>query len=331
MNKNIAIFVGLLFVGQLRAANYTAEKISAEGGEAVRLGDAAKGVVVSISPGAGNKIYALSVHGKEILASGGIPFLAPWANRLDQDAFWANGKKYILNPGLNAVRYDNNHLPIHGLLDKAVWTVTGLKANKDHAEVTAELQFWRHPDWMAQFPFAHKITMTHRLHEGVLEVETKIDNLSDDAMPISVGYHPWFQLSGIPRDEWKLHLAARKHVKLSKTKIPTGEDEPISFPNPLALKSVQLDDILGDLVRDEHGQATFSIDGNGPKISVIFGPKYRNAVVYAPPGREVVCIEPMSGPTNAFNLAHEGKYPDLQSVPPRGAWQESFRIQAEGF
>ena len=44
----------------------------------------------------------------------GIPFLAPWANRLDQPSFYANGKKYIFNPGLGNVRGNG---PMHGFLN----------------------------------------------------------------------------------------------------------------------------------------------------------------------------------------------------------------------
>lgn len=324
---------GLFLLAVLaRAANYRAEKISVDGADVVRLTDSVRGIVVSILPGSGNRAFELTVHGKQVLAKpGGIPLLAPWANRLDQNAFWANGKKYVLNPDLNTVHYDNNHLPIHGLLDKAVWSVLALKADKNGASVTSQLEFWRHPDWMAQFPFAHTITMTDRLRDGVLEIETKIDNLSDDPMPVSVGFHPWFQLSDVPRDEWSLHIAAQDHLELSKTKIPTGKSEPVSFPDPLPLKGMHLDDVFGGLIRDDRGEASFSVQGGREKITVTLGPKYRNAVVYAPPGRDIVCLEPMSGPTDAFNMAHDGTYHDLQSVPPRGEWHATFRIKLEGF
>jgi aldose 1-epimerase len=54
-------------------------------------------------------------------------------------------------------------------------------------------------------------------------------------------------------------------------------------------------------------------------------------VVYAPPGRDFICFEPMTGITNAMNLAHAGKYKDLQTVPPGGKWKESFFIVPAGF
>jgi aldose 1-epimerase len=41
----------------------------------------------------------------------GIPFHGPWANRLDEPAFYANGKRYAFNMDLGNVRSAH---PIHG-------------------------------------------------------------------------------------------------------------------------------------------------------------------------------------------------------------------------
>jgi aldose 1-epimerase len=45
------------------------------------------------------------------------------------------------------------------------------------------------------------------------------------------------------------------------------------------------------------------------------------AVVYAPSGKDFICFEPMSAPTNAFNLGMQ------QSVAPGEVWRESFWIE----
>ena len=76
----------------------------------------------------------MKVHGKNILYHppdlselGGIPFLAPWADLLDEQAFWANGKRYGFNMGLGNVRGER---PIHGLLtDSPLWQVTEVAAD----------------------------------------------------------------------------------------------------------------------------------------------------------------------------------------------------------
>jgi aldose 1-epimerase len=94
---------------------------------------------------------------------------------------------------------------------------------------------------------------------------------------------------------------------------------------------MQFDDVFTGLVRNAAGNAQFWVEGKQERISVTYGPKYNTAVVYAPPGRSFICFEPMAGITDALNLAHAGIYKDLQVVPARGQWKESFRITPTGF
>jgi len=117
--------------------------------------------------------------------------------------------------------------------------------------------------------------------------------------------------------------------------LATGEFKPNDLPDPLPLKSNNLDTGFTDLERDADGRAHFLIESGGKRIEVMLGPKFAVALIWDPPApagqtRDFVCIEPMAGITNALNLNHEGKYPDLQSVPPGGKWSESFWIRASG-
>ncbi len=335
----------LLFPIMSDAANYSAGKSAADGIEIVQLADRVHAIEVSIVPSIGNIAYAMTVHGKNVLWSPfkslvemkahpalcGVPFLAPWANRLDEDAFYANDKKYLLNPELGNIRRDGNQKPIHGLLlFSPYWKVMKLEADETSARVTSRLEFWRYPELMAQFPFAHTIERTYRLAGGTLEVETLVENLAADSMPVGIGYHPYFQIPDAPRDQWKVHVAARDHLELSPLLIPTGRRTPVSLPDPVPLATTQLDDVFSDLVRGTDNRATFWVEAGAEKISVIYGPKYTVAVIYAPPGKDFICFEPMSAITDAFNLAHAGIYNELQSIPPGGAWRESFWIQVSG-
>ncbi len=337
-----ALFLPLM----LSSANYTAQKTVIEGVEVVQLADAARGVEVSVAPSVGNMVYEIKAGGKNILnfpyhspaefkekpRMCCVPFLAPWANRIDGDFFWANGKKYVFNPDLGNLRKDNHQKPIHGLLTfSSEWTLLSVQADARAAWVTSRFDYWKHPELMAQFPFAHTITMTYRLANGELEVETALDNLSTDPMPVAIGFHPYFQLQDVPRDQWKVHLAARDHMVLNNVLIPTGERKPVEFADPLPLAGAQLDDVFTNLVRGADGRAQFWVEGQKRRITVTYGPKYQVAVVYAPSGREFICFEPMAAITDAFNLAHSGVYKELQSVPPGGQWKESFWISSSGF
>ncbi len=339
-------FVLLLISAMTKTIDYSAERIKVDGIDVVRLRDSARGIEVSVVPSIGNNAYEMRVNGRNIFWSpyqtlkelkdkpvqAGNPLLAPWANRIDGDSYWTNGKKYLLNPGLGNFRYDGNHNPIHGLLAFAgEWKVVSVEATAASASVTSELEFWRRPDWMAQFPFAHKLSMTYRLKDGALEVETAIENLSVEAMPLSLGYHSYYKLDDSPRDDWAVHVPARDHMILSGKLIPTGEREPVTLADPQVLRDFKLDDVFAALVRDPEGRAEFRLLGKNQRIRVLFGRKFDVGVVFAPPGRGFVCFEPMAGLTNAFNLAHAGLYPGLQTIPPGGTWKESFWIVPEGF
>jgi aldose 1-epimerase len=322
--------------------NYSAQQLTRDGIEIVRLADLAAGIEVSIAPPIGNIAFEVKVNGHPIVmpppgtltewkskpTQAGVPFLAPWANRLDGDGYWANGKRFSLNPEVVSLRRDANGLPIHGLLLFAsAWRVIRLHQDARGAEVTSRLEFWKHPEWLAQFPFAHTIEMTHRLAGGVLEVRTSIQNFSEAPMPLVIGFHPWYQIPDCPRDQWTVHLPVKEHYELSSKSIPTGKTEPFEQSGPFSLAGRQFDDVFS---RAEGGE-DFWVEGNGRRVSVRFGPQFPIAVAYAPPTRNVVCFEPMTGITNAFNLAHEGIYNGLQLIAPGATWTESFWIRTSGF
>jgi len=342
---HLAYIVGL---SVLAAVPATAQRYAAtRTGEVVQLTDTSTDTRVSIAPSVGNIAFEMTVKGHSILrwphadlaafkanpGMTGIPFLGPWANRLDEQAFFANGTRYAFDMALGNVR---GTIPIHGFLTStAEWRVVSVDANGTGASVTSRLEFFRQPSWMKQWPFAHTIEMTYRLQEGVLEVATTISNMSADPMPVAIGFHPYFQLTDSPRDQWTISVGARTRWILAPNKLPTGETEPIErlFPRPAAaaLRDYDLDDVFGDLVRDAQGRATMSVMGTSQRLDVLLGPRYRSAVVWAPKPQNFICFEPMAAVTNALNLAHKGLYKELQSIPPGGTWSESFWVTPTGF
>jgi aldose 1-epimerase len=365
-------------------ARYTAKQT----GDVVQLRDSRTDTTVSVVTTMSNA-YEMVVKGQNVIrvpfasvdefrarpGLNGIPLLAPFANRLDEQAFYANGVKYNFDMELGNVR---GAIPIHGYLSAAKeWELVEAKADSNAAWVTSGLDFYRHPQWMKQFPFAHTIRMTYRLQDGVLEVMTRVENLSAEPMPLAIGFHPYFQLTDSTREEWKVSVGAKTHWVLAPNKIPTGETEPIQkvLPDPraVALKDVDLDHVFGDLERDAQGRAVVTVTGRTQQLDVLVGPKYRALVLYSPnpanargggagrgagrgqapqpaaappgaaptvaltgapntmPNRGFIAIEPMVGITNSMNLAHKGLYKELQSVPPKGTWQESFWLRPSRF
>jgi aldose 1-epimerase len=322
-----AVFAVFAF-SDTAAAQYSVRRTP----DLVQLEDTTRQIVVAIAPSAGNLTREMTVKGHNILGPQGIPFLAPWANRLDEQAFYANGKRYAFDMQLGNVR---GARPIHGFLAAAKWEVVEAQADAGSAWVTSRLEFFKQPDWMAQFPFAHTISITHRLKDGALDVAVELRNLSAEPMPVAIGFHPYFRVDDAPRDAWTIGVGAKTEWLLSPDKIPTGETRPIEqrFPDPrgAVLREHDLDHVFADLTRDSSGLATMSLAGTAQRIEVLFGPAYRATVIYAPKGRDFICFEPMAGITDSMNLAQRGLYKDLQHVAPGGTWQEHFFVRPSGF
>jgi aldose 1-epimerase len=328
------------------AQQYTA----AQNGDLIQLADTRSQTVVSIITSVGNIAYEMNVKGQNILrfpfatvdafrakptGLHGIPLLAPWANRLDEQAFYANGARYAFDMQLGNV---TGEIPIHGFMSRTdQWQVIEVKSDGTSAWVISRLDAYKRPAWMKQWPFAHTIEMTYRLRDGILENYTKVTNLAAEPMPVSLGYHPYFQLTDSPRDEWTITVPARTRWLLSDKKIPTGEIEPIDklFPGGKGvLKGYNLDDVFSDLTRDSQGRATVTVRGRAQQLDVMLGPNYRSLVIYSSnpnPTPNFICFEPMTGITNALNLAHRGVYKDLQYIKPGGTWEERFWVRPSGF
>ena len=257
----------------------------------------------------------------------GIPFLAPWANRAADGALHINGKTYPFNESAGTLRLDANGLPIHGMLSRSpFWEVIDLGADSDSAHVTSRLEFWKYPNLMANWPFAHEYEMTYRLGNGTLEVRTTIVSRCAEPMPVAIGFHPYFNLPGVQRDEAVAHIPVQSHVETDSRLVATGELKPVSLADRTELKDHRFDDGFTDIVRDPDGRAVFYIEGAGKRIEVVYGPKYQVAVIYAPPGKDFICFEPMTALTNGVNLAAAGKYPALQWIAPGEMWSESFWV-----
>jgi aldose 1-epimerase len=349
-------------------ARYSAE----QAGDVVTLSDSRTDVVVRVLTTASNA-YQMTAKGEDVIRRNwaslddirgrmglnGVPLLWPYANRLDEQAFYANGQKYSFDPGLGNT--GRGAIPIHGFMtNTTAWKLVEAKADGKSAWVTTKFDFYRVPRYMKQFPFAHTLTMTYRVQDGALEVRTRIDNLSDEPMPVAIGFHPYFQLTDSTRDEWRISVAAKTHWLLDSNTLPTGETQPITkiLPDPknVAVKDVTLDDIFTDLERDERGMATMSLKGKTQQVDVVVGPRFKTILVLsrtgggrgsgrgggtpagaaapnpnAPPPRGSVAFEPMAGISNAMNMAQKGLYKELQSIQPGESWEESFWVRPKGY
>ena len=191
MRLALAVIVLVAGVAPAAAQRYTAK----QDGDLIELADTTAQMNVSVVWNMCNA-WRIQVKGKDLVRTAaaladfqarpgfnGMPILAPFANRLDETAFYANGKKYNFDLELGNVR---GPIPSTGYVNGSkAWQLVEARADQRSAWVSCRLDFFKNPLFMAQFPFAHTITMTYRVSDGALEVHTRLDNLSTDPMPAS--------------------------------------------------------------------------------------------------------------------------------------------------
>jgi aldose 1-epimerase len=277
------------------AQRYTAK----QNGDIIEIADTTAQMVVPVVWSMSDA-WRIQVKGKDLVRTtptlaefierpgyNGMPLLAPFANRLDQTAFYANGKKYNFDMELGNVR---GPIPGTGFVNGNTnrgWQLVEYKADAQGAWVTCKLDFYKYPAFMKQFPFAHTITMTYRVSNGTLEVRTRLDNLSNDPMPVVIGYHPVYELPDGNRNDWTVSADARTHWIEIPQRLPTGETQPIenffgSDRTAIQLgKYALIDDVFTDLVRDANGRATMKLMYNGKELHVMLGPKYKTVLLWS--------------------------------------------------
>lgn len=280
--------------------------------------------------GAGMVVSSLRHRGAELLdprggvakyatsgSTTGIPFLHPWANRLSAARFAVGGRDVVLPDDPSIVHLEEHGLPIHGFVaGRAQWVVEDASAGDEHAVVAGRLDFSPDPRLLAAFPFPHAVRLRVELRAATLMLTTTVTPTSDVAVPVAFGFHPYLCLPGAPRATWALSLPVGRQVELDERQLPTGATHAVAIaPGPLG------DRVFDDCFTDLPLPARFTIAGGGRTLGVTLLAGYPFAQVFAPPGKDFVCIEPMTAPANAL-VTGDG----LRVVPPGETFRAAFAV-----
>jgi aldose 1-epimerase len=279
-------------------------------------------------PGSGLLGVSLRFRGGELLrriddletarskgSTAGIPLLYPWANRLAGLQYRAAGREVVLEAGSRVLHFDDRGLPMHGVpWGQLSWKVVEVKQDCFVARLD-----WDRMDLLALFPFPHHVQIAGKVASDSLTLETTIFADAGSPVPISFGFHPYFGIPHVPREEWRLQLPAMKKLLLDERGIPTGGTEDAA-PHESRLGDQSFDDgfaLIGD-------SASFSLSGGSYKITVEFLQGFAYAQVFAPKGKEFIALEPMTAPANAL-VSGEG----LRILEAAAEFQASFRVMVE--
>ena len=245
---------------------------------------AAGGLVAEFLPEDGMACVSLREDGREVLAAGGIPLLAPWANRLGGRRYQACGRDVDLR--WLPLGTDDNGLPIHGTMAATAWNVVDVTSSRAEARFDTAV----HWDQLAAFPFPHALEVIAEIDGSSLVVSTTLRPTSGIAVPVSFGWHPYFAVGA----DWRLDLPPCRRVVLDERMLPTGLFEPQPATSML----------LRDHAYDDHyelaADRTLAVRGPDGEVVIEFGDGYSFAQVFAPVGAGFACLEPMTARTNAL-------------------------------
>jgi aldose 1-epimerase len=224
-----------------------------------------------VRPEDGGRLGSLVVGGHELLVTGdpqgpihwGSYPMVPWAGRVRLGRFTFAGREHQLPIGMPP------HA-IHGVAYDRPWTVEG------DDTIALELD--------ARWPFRGRVRQRFSVSADALEVTMTLE--ADEPMPAVMGWHPWFRrVLAEGAEPVRLDVRPGEMLVRGPDGIPTGERVPPP-PGPW-------DDAFTGLAADP------ALEWPG-RLRLALASTCRWWVVYSMP-EHAICVEPQSGPPDAFN------------------------------
>jgi aldose 1-epimerase len=255
-------------------------------------------------------------------SKGGVPLMLPFPGRIPGTTFTWEGKPYELEAG------DGLGNAIHGFVMWRRWRI--MEQTDSHA--VGEFHAWRDdPSLKTRWPADFRITAEYRLVGNALKAEYSIENPGDVPLPCGFGTHPYFRvpIGGPSADECVVSLPVSAKWELEKM-LPTGRRLPLAeaaaFQAGRRYGDLQLDHAFSGLsFAGGWCQASIRDSDSGLTVTQRFDEAFRECVVYTPPHREAICIEPLTCVPGCFELTQRGIDAGLKIVPPG----ESFSARVE--
>jgi aldose 1-epimerase len=266
----------------------------------------------------------------------GFPILFPYPNRIRDGRFAWQGKTYSLPANDPAKRN-----AIHGFATGRAWRVVDQGADAGSAWITGEFHgSLDAPETLTQWPADYRLRVTYRLFDRVLRLEADADNLDSKALPFGVGYHPYFSLTPFGGPHAIVTVGASKRWELIDN-LPTGKlldlDEPRDLRHGQSYSALQLDDVMTNLYtfaydQQDHLGLTGVVQhpaGTG-MLTLWTSAAFREMVLFTPPHREAICLEPYTCTTDAINLSPRGIESGLQVLQPGDHWRGTIEMHVSG-
>lgn len=224
--------------------------------------------------------------------------LSPWPGRTNNAVWQWNGNSYKLDNNVTWAKHS-----LHGLTHTKKWSLVSFES--DEASATLKVAY----DWTgnhAGFPFPFRAETAFTFTGESVTVKSYTKNVGQNAMPYAEGWHPYFML-GQKVDTLTLSTPESERLLLDSTDIPTGERvAETRFEGKAALGDTFINDCFALKGNFESASTVLASEKESITISQKSDAKgFRQLVVYTPPDRNSIAIEPMTSEPDVLNHHRE--------------------------
>ncbi len=237
-------------------------------------------------------------------------------------AYSYQGKQYTLQAA------DGLGNAIHGFVLNRPWRVVETGPGVARGEFQASEE---DPAILGHWPADFRIAVTYRLAGNTLTSDIEIENPDTKPLPFGFGTHPYFRLP-----------LGHGDAEACRVRVPVGSNWDLENLLPTGAQSTPpgierlsagmeagemlFDNVFGRLkFEDRRCRPTIEDPASGRTMTLTFDDQFAACVVFNPPHRQAVCIEPYTTLPDAFALEARGVQANLRLLAPG----ETFRARIE--
>jgi aldose 1-epimerase len=276
----------------------------------LRAGDAE----ATLAPAIGACCLAFRVGGRDLLEAPpslesmaarpngyGCPILFPFPGQLEP------GRLRLLGRDVQIVANAPSGRHGHGFASARPWRVV----ERSSDACACRLEGGGGDD----YPWRFRLTARWRVTPGRLGLGLVVENRDQADMPFGLGLHPYLPVQPdatveVPSRALWPHAAG----------IPSGQPAPAAGPWRWADLAPASSTLLTDLPTGE-------VDARAGEVVLRWpGDRFGEVVLYRPPDRQSVCVEPWTSVSSAAASLDPGARHGLVALPPGGAWRAWLEI-----
>ncbi len=263
--------------------------------------------------------------GNERPSGSGIPLLFPFPGRIGQAKYTFGGREYQLEPG------DPFGNAIHGFVHKRPWRIVDERPERVVGEFQASVD---DASILERWPSDFRIRVSYEVRGRELVSDVRFENAGDGPLPCGFGTHSYFRLplaEGAAPDETLVYAPVSKIWEL-KDMLATGQILPVPAGMELdgggPLAGRQFDTSYTDLKPDADGlvHTWLREPKSGRTLTQLFDTSFTQCIVYTPPHREAICLEPYTCLPDSFRLTAEGHETGLRVLAPGDGYETTISL-----